>query len=69
MTLFLIALANAATSALGFVVPELSSRVSLSTGLACADLGGTADILVGVGGWVGGWVAGLEFPEVSRRVK
>jgi len=65
MTIFLIALANAATSALGFVVPEVFSGVSSSTGSACADLGGAADILVGVGGWV----AGLEFPEVSRRVK
>src|SRR5882724_3319212 len=27
------------------------------------------DILVGVGGWVGGWVTGLEFPELSRKVK
>ena len=29
----------------------------------------TADILAGVGGWVGGWVTGLEFPELSRKVK
>src|SRR5882724_1803115 len=27
------------------------------------------DMLVGVGGWVGGWVTGLEFPELSRKVK
>jgi len=24
---------------------------------------------VGVGGWVGGWVTGLEFPELSSKVK
>ena len=27
------------------------------------------DMLVCVGGFDGGWVPGLEFPEVSRRVK
>ena|SRR5882724_6740714 len=52
---------------IGVCGPAISSGVLLSTGSACADLG-CADILVGVGGWVGGWVAGLEFPELSRRV-
>ena len=27
------------------------------------------DMLAGVGGWVGGQVTGLEFPELSRKVK
>ena len=69
MTIFLIALANAVTSATGFVVLEVSSGVLLSTGSMCTDLGCAADILLGVGGWVRGWVTGLEFPDVSRRVK
>jgi len=35
----------------------------------CADTGCAVDILVGVGGLVQGWVSGLEFPEVTMRVK
>jgi len=68
MIILSIALANAATSALGFVVPEVLSGVSSSTGLVCADPGCT-DMWVGVGGWVEGWVAEWEFPEMSRRAK
>jgi len=68
VTIFSIALAHAATSASGFVVPEVWSGVSLSTGSACADLVGAADIIEGAGGWVEGWVAELEFPEMSRSV-
>ena len=65
MTIFLIALANAAISLSGIVALEVSSGVSSSTGSVSADPR-CADILVGVSGWVGGWVAGLEFPELSR---
>ena len=42
--------------------------VSSSMRSWCADLC-CADILMGVGGWIGGWVTGLEFPELSRKVK
>ena len=47
---------------------ELEPGVPSSVGSMCADPC-HPDILVGVGGWVGVWVAGLEFPELSRRVK
>ena len=67
MTILSIALENAATSAFGLVVPEVSSGVSLSTGLMCANLVGAVDILVDVGGWVRGWAA--EFSEMFKRVK
>ena len=69
LTISLIALANALASSSGPVVPGVSSGVSLSTGSMCADLGCAEDILVGVGGLVGGCVSGLEFPEVSMRIK
>ena len=59
-----IASANAFASALC----QLEAGVSSSSGSMCADPC-CADMLVGVGGWVGGWVTGLEFPELSRRVK
>ena len=49
LTILLIALANAVASALGSVVPGISSGVSLSTRLVCADPGCVEDILVGVG--------------------
>jgi|SRR5882724_11153796 len=68
VTIFLIALAKAAISASGIGALEVLSGVSSSTGSECADLR-FVDILVGGGGWVGGWVAGLEVPELSRRVK
>jgi len=47
---------------------ELEAGVSSSVRLWCVDPR-RADILVGVGGWVRGWVTGLEFPELSRKVK
>jgi len=47
---------------------ELEAGVSLSTGSLCADPCCT-EMLVGFGGWVEGWVTGLEFTELSRRVK
>ena len=47
---------------------ELEARVSSSARLWCVDPR-CADILAGVGGWVGGWVTGLEFSELSRKVK
>ena len=46
----------------------LEVGVSSSAGSICADPR-CADMLVGVGGWVGGQVTGLEFPELSRKVK
>jgi len=46
----------------------LEVGVSSSAGSMCADPM-CADMLAGVGGWVGGWVTGLEFPELSRKVK
>jgi len=65
VTIFLIALANAAISASGFMVPGVWSGVSLSIASACADPVGAADMIEGVGGWV----AELEFPEMSWRVR
>src|SRR5882724_9254992 len=59
-----IASANAVASA----SCELEAGVSSSSGSMCADPR-CADMLVGVGGWVGGQVTGLEFPELSRKVK
>jgi len=59
-----IALANAVISLSGITVLVVSSGVSSSTGSASADPR-FADIMVGVVNWV----AGLEFPELSRRVK
>src|SRR5882724_3153166 len=47
---------------------KLEAGVSSSARLWCVDPR-CADILVGVGGWVGGWITGLEFPELSRKVK
>ena len=59
-----IASANAVSSA----SCKLEVGVSSSARLWCVDPR-CADILAGVGGWVGGWVTGLEFPELSRKVK
>src|SRR5882724_8629734 len=47
---------------------ELEAGVSPSAGLRCADPR-CVDMLAGVGGWGDGWVMGLEFPELSRKVK
>src|SRR5882724_1946226 len=47
---------------------EVEAGVSLSTGSMCADPCCTY-MLVGVGGWVEDWVTGLEFSELSMRVK
>jgi len=55
-----IALANALASASGPVVPAVSSGVSSSTSLMCADSGCVEDMLVGVGGFDGGWVPGCD---------
>ena len=59
-----IASANVVASALH----ELEAGVSSSTRLWCI-YPRCADILVGVGRWVEGQVTGLEFPELSRKVK
>ena len=47
---------------------ELEAGVSSSTGSMWADPR-CADMLAGVGGWVDVWVTGLDFPELSRKVK
>ena len=41
--------------------------VSSFVGSMCADP--KCDMLAGVGGWVVSRVMGLEFPELSRKVK
>jgi len=61
-------LANAAISLLGTAALEFLSGVSLFI-VSASDDPRFADMMVGVGGWVGGWVAGLEFPQMSMRVK
>src|SRR5882724_12750101 len=43
-----------------------SASLELEAGIPSSKC---VDILVGVGGWVGGQVMGLEFPELSRKVK
>jgi len=58
----------ASVNAVALASCELEAGVSSSMRLWHADPR-CADILLGVGGWVGGWVTGLEFPELTRRVK
>src|SRR5882724_8511998 len=60
---FVDSLGKCVASTLWLVVPEVSSGVSSSTGLTCADLGCTDDMFADVGGCNGVWAAGLEFPE------
>src|SRR5882724_10319191 len=58
----------ASANAVALASCDLEPGVPLSVGLMCTDLC-CPDILVGVGGWVGVWATGVEFHELSRRVK